>query len=256
MKYLQLLFFGLTLAMMGCMTNSQELVWSDEFEKNGMPDTTYWNYELGDGCPNICGWGNNEEQIYTNDNRNVRIENGRLIIEAIKLDSQWTSARLTTRAKQSFAKGRIEFRAKLPTGIGTWPALWMLGESIGAEGWPDCGEIDIMEHVGRNAGVVQSALHTKSGSGNTINKGETQVDTYDSEFHIYGANWADDRIEFYVDEKVYYIYQPEVFDNSTWPFDKPFFIIMNIAMGGGLGGPIDLSLSRAKMEVDYVRVFK
>lgn len=256
MRYIYLLFIvGSFLIEMSCSSNSKQLVWSDEFDLNGKLDTANWNYELGDGCPN-CGWGNNEEQIYTEDQGNVRIENGLLIIEAIKLDSQWTSARITTKAKRNFTFGRIEFRAKLPNGGGTWPALWMLGESIASKGWPACGEIDIMEHVGRNPGVVQSAMHTTSSYGETVNKGETRLETFDSEFHIYAANWAEDRIDFFVDDKMFYTYQPEVKNKDTWPYDTPFYVIINIAMGGGFGGPIDSGLTRARMEVDYVRVYQ
>lgn len=242
--------------LFACTSNPRKLIWSDEFEITGQPDSTFWNYQLGDGCPNLCGWGNNERQVYTKDMANVRIENGKLIIEAIKKDSVWTSARLTTHDKMNFTYGRIEFRAKLPTGVGTWPALWMLGEEVDTQGWPACGEIDVMEHVGRNPGVVQSALHSKSSYGDTVNKGETQVETFDSEFHVYGANWLIDRIEFFVDDKLFYTYQPETLNEKTWPFQHPFYVIINMAVGGGLGGPIDPALTRARMEVDYVRVYE
>lgn len=242
--------------MLGCTSNSRKLKWSDEFEYSGPPDSSYWNYELGDGCPNLCGWGNSEEQVYTKDNANVRIENGKLIIEAIKMDSVWKSARLTTKAKMNFTYGRIEIRAKLPNGIGTWPALWMLSERADIIGWPACGEIDVMEHVGRNPGVIQSALHSKSSFGDTINKGDTTVSTFETEFHTYGANWSKDKLEFFVDDKVYYTYEPKNFDDNNWPFKSPFYIIVNIAMGGGLGGPVDPRLTHARLEIDYVRVYK
>ncbi|HEY5692264.1 MAG TPA: glycoside hydrolase family 16 protein [Cyclobacteriaceae bacterium] len=242
--------------LFACTSGSRKLVWSDEFEYSGQPHNAFWNYQIGDGCPNLCGWGNNEQQLYTKDSSNVRIENGKLVIEAMKKDSVWTSARLTTKDKMNFTYGRIEFRAKLPTGIGTWPALWMLGEQVDIIGWPACGEMDVLEHVGRNPGVIQSALHSKSSSGDTVNKGDTHVETFDSDFHVYGANWLSDKIEFFVDDKIFYVYQPETFNEETWPFQHPFYVIINIAMGGGLGGPIDPALTRARMEVDYVRVYE
>lgn len=252
-------FLAIALGFYSCsvLTSPAKLVWADEFDYSGPPDSTRWNYELGDGCPANCGWGNNEAEKYTNLPANVRAENGLLIIEAVKSDTGWTSAKITSQRKGSFTYGRIEFRAKLPAGTGTWPAFWMLGESINSKGWPACGEIDIMEHVGRNPGVVQSAMHTGSSFGDTVNKGSTSINAFDSEFHIYAANWTPDKIEFMVDGVPYYTYQPAVKDANTWPFDSPFYIIMNIAMGGNLGGPtIDPSLQAVRMEVDYVRVYQ
>jgi len=242
--------------VMSCGPSSPKLVWSDEFDHGNAPDTTIWNYELGDGCPKLCGWGNNEEEFYTRSKENIRIENGVLVINAIKNGDQWTSARITTKGKRNFTYGRIEFKAKLARGQGTWAALWMLGESIAKVGWPACGEIDILEHVGRNPGVVQSAMHTPSKYGETTNKGDTQIEAFDTEFHIYAADWTKEKIEFSVDGKSYYTYQPETHSAETWPFDAPFYIIMNVAMGGGFGGPIDPDLTSARMEVDYVRVYQ
>ena len=256
MKILFLVFAGLIL--FSCVNTPVpiRLILSDEFTDSGSPDSTKWSYDLGDGCPNLCGWGNNDAQIYTRDPKNVRVENGFLIIDALKENGQWTSARLTSKSKMNFTYGRIEFRAKLPDGVGTWPALWMLGESVSSKGWPACGEVDVMEHVGRNPRMVQSVLHTPSSFGNTINKKDTLITTYNSDFHIYGANWTKEKIEFFIDGVTFYRYQPATKDDSTWPFDLPFFIIMNIAMGGNLGGPIDNNLSQARMEVDYVRVYQ
>ncbi len=256
---MRLLFFVICSAGfigVSCSTNSPKLVWSDEFDGVGPPDSLSWNYELGDGCPNLCGWGNNEDQIYTNSSANIRKENGLLIIEALKVNDQWTSARITTQGKRNFTYGRIEFRAKLPEGVGTWAALWMLGESIPEKGWPACGEIDILEHVGRSPGIVQSAMHTPSSFGETVNKGDTAVNDFNSKFHVYAAEWSEDQIDFFVDGGKYYTYKPEIKNRDTWPYDSPFYIIMNIAMGGGFGGKIDPELARARMEVDYVRVYQ
>lgn len=243
----------------------RELVWSDEFNRNGAPSTENWTYDLGTGDG---GWGNREIQIYTSQSENVRQENGSLIIDAIKGSSnQWTSARVKSQGLQSFAFGVIEFRAKLPTGSGTWPALWLLGEDITQVGWPRCGEIDVMEHVGKDPGRIHGSLHSPSSFGNTVNTGSTIINTFDSEFHIYTAEWTPDRIIFSVDGRAYYTYAPSPKNADNWPFDDEFFLIMNIAMGGnfgsdpqyetgGLRNGVDPNLSQARMEVDYVRVYQ
>jgi len=245
-----------------CFAQQDTLVWSDEFDGSGLPNSSFWGFDLGDS-----GWGNNEIQNYTNLSQNVRQENGNLVIEAIKSGTNWTSARVLTNNKFEFTCGRIVFRAKLPAGIGTWPALWMLGANFGTVGWPGCGEIDVMEHVGKDPGVVHSSLHSLSSFGNTVNTGINYVDAFDSEFHLYEAKWKSDRIEFSIDSVLFYTYMPSEYNNSTWPFNKPFFLIMNIAMGGdwgsdpqyetgGLKNGIDPSLTSVKMEVDYVRLYE
>lgn len=232
--------------------NFIDLAWSDEFDVNGAPNPDNWGYDLGQS-----GWGNNEVQNYTNLAQNARIENGVLIIDALKINGNWTSARLKSQGKKSFTYGRIVFRAKLPLGIGTWPALWTLGESISTVGWPACGEIDVMEHVGRDPGVILSAIHTSSSSGNTVNKNTTQVANHATDFHTYELRWTAEKLEFLADGNLYYTYQPATKNAATWPFTAPQFIIMNIAMGGTLGGPtIDPALTAARMEVDYVRVYQ
>jgi beta-glucanase (GH16 family) len=228
------------------------LVWSDEFEGTGAPNSAYWGYDLGAG-----GWGNNEVQTYTNSTTNVRQENGKLIIDAIKSNGTWTSARIKTQNKMTFTYGKLVFRAKLPTGVGTWPALWMLGQNISSVGWPACGEIDVMEHVGKNQNVVQAALHTPSSFGNTVNKGSKTVSTVSTEFHDFAVSWNAERIQFSIDGVVYYTYNPPVKNASTYPFNAAQFIIMNIAMGGNFGGPtIDPALTSARMEVEYVRLYE
>jgi beta-glucanase (GH16 family) len=243
-------------------TNFTELVWSDEFSTNGAPNSAFWNYDIGQS-----GWGNNEVQSYTNATQNVRVENGLLIIDAIKSNGVWSSARLKSQGKKNFTYGRIVFRAKLPAGSGTWPALWMLGESISSAGWPACGEIDIMEHVGKNPGVVQCAIHTPSSFGNTQNVASTSVSTFNTDFHLYELRWTTSKLEFLIDNILYYTYNPAVKNASTWPFTNPQFIIMNIAMGGNLGSDpqyetnglkngIDPALTQARMEIDYVRVYQ
>jgi beta-glucanase (GH16 family) len=229
-----------------------KLVWSDEFNTDGRPDSTSWAYDLGNG---MDGWGNHEAQYYTNSVDNVYVKNGSLFIQARKKDGAWTSARLKTHGKKSWTYGKFVFRAKLPKGKGTWPALWMLGENISTVGWPACGEIDVMEHVGRNPAVVQSALHTPASHGETINKQSKTVATFNEEFHTYEAVWTKEKIEFLIDGESYYTYSPSVKDGNTWPYDSPFFLLVNIAIGGGFGGEVDPALDFAQMEVDYIRVY-
>jgi len=239
------------------------LLWSDEFNGTGPPDPANWSYDLGTNN----GWGNQEIQIYTNSTQNSYQENGSLFIKALKSYTTWTSARIITRNKVSFTYGRVVFRAKLPAGSGTWPALWLLGQNLSTAGWPACGEIDVMEHAGKNPGIVHSALHSSSSSGNTVNTKTTTVANFNTEFHLYEARWTPEKIEFSVDSNLFYTYNPAVKNESTWPFHRPFFLIMNIAMGGtfgsdpqyetnGLKNGIDPSLYYAIMEIDYVRVYK
>jgi beta-glucanase (GH16 family) len=230
-----------------------KLVWSDEFRADGMPDSLSWTFDLGNGQD---GWGNHEMQHYTKSTSNVYVKNGKLVIEAKKENDRWTSARLKSQGKKIFKYGKIVFKAKLPVGQGTWPALWMLGDNVTSSGWPACGEIDVMEHVGRNPTIVQSALHTPSSFGDTVNKGQKTVSTFDSEFHLYEVLWTKDKMDFSVDGVVFYTYAPSQKDYATWPFDHDFFLIMNVAIGGGFGGDVDPSLTLARMEVDYVRVYE
>lgn len=254
---MKLVTIFIVLVMLNASCKKQpQLIWSDEFDYTGQPDSSRWNYQVGNGCPGLCGWGNNEEEYYTDNIENIHIENGVLIINAIRLDSIWTSARITTKGKFNFTFGRIEFRAKLPGGIGTWPALWMLNGKMDEIGWPKAGEIDIMEHVGRRPGVIQSSMHTQSSFGKTLNTDSTFVDSYHTDFHVYSAEWSPEKINVFVDDNPFYTYRPEIINEDTWPFHSPFYLIINLAMGGSFGGPIDPALSAARMEVDYVRVYQ
>lgn len=242
-----------------------ELVWSDEFTTNGAPNPAFWSYDLGTGDG---GWGNREVQVYTSNSQNVRVSDGRLIIDAIKgANGTWTSARVKTQGKFNFTYGKIAFRAKLPEGSGTWPALWMLGEDITSVSWPACGEIDVMEHVGKDPGKIHGSLHTPSSFGATVNTRTTIVNDFATEFHDYEVIWDENQITFLVDGNAYYTYNPVVKNADTWPFNDDFFIIMNIAMGGNFGSDpqyesgnlrngIDPNLTSARMEVDYVRVYQ
>ncbi|MCS6975169.1 MAG: glycoside hydrolase family 16 protein [Cyclobacteriaceae bacterium] len=259
------LFTLLILLLAGCSGRSNEhLIWSDEFSSSGLPDTTKWNYDLGDGCPNLCGWGNNEAQFYTRRLGNARVENGMLVIEAHHHPDStvpYTSARLVTRGKAQWKYARIEVRARLPKGRGTWPAIWMLPSDWKYGGWPASGEIDIMEHVGFDEGVIHGTVHTETYNHikKTQREGIVRVDGVTSDFHVYAVEWSENTIAFSVDGKTYYSVNRSSTDTwKEWPFDQPFYLILNIAVGGFWGGMqgIDDSIWPQRMEVDYVRVYK
>ena len=230
------------------------LVFADEFNGSGSPDSSKWSFEIGNS-----GWGNNEVQYYTDRLENAKVEDGVLKITAQKENYEgapYTSARIITLGKFDFTYGKVEVRAKLPVGGGTWPAIWMLGSNISSVGWPASGEMDIMEHVGNNPGTVISAVHTPSSHGNTQNVATTEVDNISSEFHVYGVEWDENKLAFSVDGEVHYTYSPSTKNDSTWPFNKDQFLILNIAVGGTLGGEIDPDFNSGTMEVDYVRVYQ
>lgn len=161
-----------------------------------------------------------------------------------------------TQDKFEFTYGRVDVRAKLAGGGGTWPAIWMLGANFDVVGWPACGEIDIMEYVGNNPGTVQSAIHNTSSSGATENQASTSIENETSDFHLYSVIWSEDRITFLVDDVKFYTYEPDTKDEATWPFDADQFLILNVAMGGTLGGQIDPAFTESTMEIDYVRVYQ
>jgi beta-glucanase (GH16 family) len=231
------------------------LVWSDEFDRDGLPDASRWNQEVG-------LIRNKEQQYYTRQRtENARIENGVLIIEARKEPYEgagYTSASLTSRA--SWTYGRIEVRAKLPKGRGTWPAIWTLGTSIRDVGWPACGEIDIMEHVGFDPGRIHANIHTRAYNHvQGTNKGnDVSVPGADDEFHVYEAVWTPQQINMSVDGQRYLTFDKESGDAAVWPFDRPQYLILNLAIGGTWGGRqgIDDSAFPARFLIDYVRVFR
>jgi beta-glucanase (GH16 family) len=246
------------------LTAEYKLVWSDEFNKPGSPDSAKWNYDLGDGCPNVCGWGNNELQYYTRDQKNVRVENGLLIIEAHKESKgskSYTSTRIVSKGKGDWRYGRIEVRAKLPKGRGTWPAIWMLSTDWKYGGWPASGEIDIMEHVGFDPGVIHGTIHTEKYNHikQTQLEGKITVADCQDAFHVYAIEWTENTIRFFVDDKLYHTVTRNPKDDfNAWPFDQRFHLIMNIAVGGNWGGMqgVDETIWPQRMEVDYVRVYQ
>ena len=234
--------------------NKRKLVWEENFNSTTL-DETSWNFELGNGCPNLCGWGNNEAQLYTN--KNHELKDGFLIIEAKKEGESYTSTRITTQNKKVFQYGRIETRAKLPVGTGLWPAFWMLGQNISTVGWPKCGEIDILEYVGKQPDIVFTSLHTQASYGNTINTKKTTIPTIEEGFHTYAIDWDKDKIAFFVDDALVYTFQPEVKDENTWPYNQPFYFIINVAIGGNFGGPtIDSTILPQKFILDYIKVYQ
>lgn len=229
-----------------------KLVWADEFNNLSIPDSTKWNYDIGTGT---WGWGNDEKEYYTNRTQNVRIDKGILKITALKESyngSAYTSTRMLTRDIFNFTYGKIEVSAKLPEGIGTWPAIWMLGSNIKTAGWPQCGEIDIMEHKGSELNKIYSTLHYPNHFGEKGDGSTSMIKDVTKTFHTYTAEWTANDIKFYVDNVI-----TKTFINSlTTPFNQDFHIILNLAMGGNFAGALDPLITNATMEVDYVRVYQ
>lgn len=243
------------------------LVWSDEFDGDGELDESKWFHQTK--LPNGDSWFNGEIQHYTDrvDNSFQANSNLNLVAKREQFTDQgvaksFTSARLNS--KFAFTYGRVEIRAKLPTGVGTWPALWMLGQNINEDGaywdnegfdttpWPACGEIDIMEHWGDNQNYVSSAMHTPSSFGGTVNVGGTNIPTASTAFNVYAMEWTEEKIEFSVNGVIHYVYNPPVKTPATWPFDDPQYLLFNVAMLPNVAA----SFTSSALEVDYVRVYQ
>lgn len=242
-------------------------IFYDEFDTDGPISADNWFHQTV--LPDGGSWFNGEIQHYTDKQDNSYVSEGTLKIVAKKetytdqgVTKEYTSARLNS--KFAFTYGRVEIRAKLPQGGGTWPAIWMLGKNISENGaywqtqgygntsWPQCGEIDIMEHWGDNQGYVQSALHTPSSFGGTVNHGGQAIPTVSSEFHVYSMDWTADKMVFAVDGVEHYTYQPSVKNSDTWPFNSDQYLLLNIAVEPD----IDPALSEVVMEIDYIRVYQ
>ncbi|TRX35468.1 family 16 glycosylhydrolase [Flavobacterium sp. ZT3R18] len=226
-----------------------KLLWSDEFNTDGAPDPSKWNFQTWDP-----GYVNNELQSYTTRPENTIVQRGLLKIKAIREKygkGDFTSGRIESNGKFDFTYGKIVIRAKVPTGVGTWPAVWMLGSNIGSVGWPKCGEIDILESVGKNLNQNHSSLHSEGRSGATPDTGIIKVPNSNTEFHIYTADWTASFIKFYVDDILYYTF----INSDKFPFNKNFYLIINLAMGGVWGGPVDPNFTSSTLEVDYIRVY-
>jgi beta-glucanase (GH16 family) len=238
----------------------RKLVWADEFDQpNGSPPrAANWNYDLG-----ASGWGNSELQNYTDRTNNARIEAGCLVIEALKESHQgsaYTSARLKTQGKWHWAYGRIEARIKVPRGQGIWPAFWMLGTNITAVGWPKCGEIDIMENIGREPNTLYGTIHGPGYSGNQAISGKTNLASgaaLADGFHVYAVEWTTNRIQWFLDGKQYFSVSPDTLPaGAEWVYTAPQYLILNVAVGGHWPGYPDTTTSfPQRMLVDYVRVY-
>jgi beta-glucanase (GH16 family) len=244
-------------------------VWSDEFDgpAGSSVDTTKWVFDLGDGCPGVCGWGNNEREYYTRDTANIQLNgNGELQIVARVAPAgltcyygacRYTSAKITTRGKMTAFWGRVEARIKLAAGQGLWPAFWMLGNNIDTVGWPTCGELDIMENKGSQNTTTSSAVHGPGYSGNT-----PFVHTYSpiatTDYHVYAVEWDGQYIRYFVDGNQFYIItRANVNQFGNWVFDQPFYTILNLAVGGNFdGNPQSDAIFPATMLVDWVRVYR
>ena len=237
-------------------TDGYKLVWADEFDVDGAPNPENWTYELM-----RKGQVNNEEQEYVNSLDNAWVKDGVMHIKAIKDGERITSARMITRGKQEWLYGKVEASIKLPKGKGVWPAFWMMPAESTYGGWPKSGEIDILEFVGYMPGVVHGTVHT--GEYNHMigtQKGtKTDLASCSDEFHTYSLEWSAERIDIAVDGNVYFSFENDGAGNAgTWPFNHPFYIIMNVAFGGGWGGAegVDYSVLPCEMEVDWVRVYQ
>lgn len=269
-QILMLLVTSICLAQVDVVYN--DLVWSDEFDNNGAVNSANWHHQTQ--LPNGESWFNGEQQHYTNLIANSFVDGGMLNIVAKKqnytdqgVTKAYTSARLNS--KFAFQYGRVDVRAKLPIGAGTWPAIWMLGKNVNEDGgyfdadygttnWPACGEIDIMEHgilPGEPINYIQSTLHTPSSHGNSVNHGGTIASDLQNSYHVYSMNWSPNQITFLLDNVAYYTYNPAVKNANTWPFDNEQYLLLNIAMGGIAGG-IPGNFNQASMQIDYVRIFQ
>ena len=274
-KRMNRIYLGYILVLTCCSAaaDTWKLVWSDEFDRFGLPDPARWNYETG-------FVRNREAQYYTYWPENAHEESGLLIIEARKEKlknpafdpgktgpeawkytrqfADYTSASLTTKGRASWKYGRIEVRAQLPSGRGVWPAIWMVGTNDDSVGWPDCGEIDIMEMFGHRPGIIFAHVHTPGTErpSRVEHGGAIRVPDASNAFHEYAVEWNADRLDFFVDNQKYYSYERT--DSAGWPFDKDLYLILNLAIGGTGGGikGIDDAIFPARFCIDYVRVYQ
>jgi beta-glucanase (GH16 family) len=290
--------FALVLTLTNCSNEETQtvatytnLVMSDEFDVEGTPNSEIWNYDIGTG---VNGWGNNELQYYTDRPENVTVQNGLLVISAIQENyngSSYTSAKLLTKGKFSQAYGRFEARIKVPGGSGLWPAFWLLGDNYDVDGWPQCGEIDIMEYRRQEPTKVSGSIHGPGYSGETDPQGQVTKsydlgnERYDAGFHVFGIEWGPEYINYYIDDVLYNQITPSDIEvtpedaiytlndgvpatddteaieptdvTGDWVFNKPFYIIINLAVGGNFpGSPVSGETFPQNMLVDYVRVYE
>ena len=264
-------FINITLSLLfliSCMNNSKvnsdkisgilkkeyQLVWSELFE-NKILDATKWNIEIRDP-----GWVNNELQAYTNRQDNIRIDNNNLIIQGIKESyekANYTSGRVNTQGKMNWKYGRFEIRAKIPKQKGVWPAIWLLSETITTDGWPKCGEIDIMEHI-NNEDVIYGTIHSEEYNHMTETQigGNTIIKNLDSEFHTFGLEWDSESLVWFIDDKVYHRVDKKDYFKNEWPFDNNYFLIINQAIGGFWPGEPDQDFKTTEYIIDWIKVYQ
>ncbi|RYY67401.1 MAG: glycosyl hydrolase family protein, partial [Chitinophagaceae bacterium] len=238
------------------------LAWSDEFN-SGALNPTFWANQNGDGCPNLCGWGNNELEYYTDRPENLFFQDGALLIEARPESysgKNYTSSKILTAGKKSFKYGRIDIRARLPRGKGIWPALWLLPQDNVYGGWPRSGEIDLMEAIGHEPGKVYGTVHYGPGPGSTqISRGYTLPNggVFNDEFHVFSLEWKQDQIKWIVDGNVYSTVNRADVGTANWPFNEQFYLIFNLAVGGNWPGNPDATTRFPQwLVVDYIRVYQ
>ncbi len=231
-----------------------KLVWNDEFDRDGLPNPKKWDYETG-------RVRNKEEQFYTRARKeNARVEGGKLVIEGRREPfegAEYTAASVITRNRAAWKYGRFAVRARLPQAVGAWPAIWMLGTDIDKVGWPRCGEIDIMEHVGHDPGVVHGTVHLAGADGKHTSKGvSTKVPDFGDAFHVYAVEWFPDRLDFFVDDRKYHTYAND--GKAPWAFDHEFYLLINLAIGGNWGGQkgVDAAAFPQRYEISFVRVYE
>jgi beta-glucanase (GH16 family) len=259
LKLLSITSAMLVLAANSLRAEDWKLVWSDEFDYHGLPDKTKWDYEVG-------FIRNNERQYYTKARlENARVEDGMLVLECRRdhftpenhAPVEYTSASLVTRHTANWQYGRIEVRAKLPEGKGVWPAIWTLGTNISSVGWPKCGEIDIMEFVGKETNNIHGTLHYAVNGKHDSDGGTMKTPTPNKDFHVYAVEWNPDRIDFFFDANKYHtVLLDKAGQGERNPFRRPHYLILNFALGGGWGGPVDDAILPQKFLIDYVRVYE
>jgi len=267
LKHLRLMFLPASFAALFLAATARadpgwSLAWEDDFNQpdGSSPDSAKWDFSIGTGNN---GWGNFECQYYTTRTNNVRVENGRLVINALAEEFRgrhFTSARLLTKGKWLWTYGRFEARIKIPRGQGVWPAFWMLGANIDAVGWPRCGEIDIMENIGREPTLVHGTIHGPGYSGGKSKGGLCSLpndSTFADDFHLYAVEWTTNQIRWYVDSQHYFSVTPASLPPGTaWVFDQPYYLLLNLAVGGKWpGNPDATTVFPQSMIVDYVRVY-
>jgi beta-glucanase (GH16 family) len=258
---MRVLFFLLVLSTpLALAQRGSEIVWSDEFNgpANTPPDPGKWTYDLGNG---VNGWGNDELQDYTDSTENVFLDGeGHLVIRALKNGSRYTSGRIKTKGKFEFQYGRVDARIKIPAGQGIWPAFWMLGANFPETDWPDCGEIDVMENIGKEPSVVHGTIHGPGypPAGVSARYELAGGAPFSRDFHVFSADWTPGAIRFYVDGRAYATFtQADLPAGGKWVFDHPFFMLLNVAVGGKWPGPPDEStMFPQTMLVDWIRVWQ